>query len=32
MPTLALTKKLLSIFQSEEQDFRPSKMLNEFCV
>ncbi|WP_024693481.1 hypothetical protein [Pseudomonas syringae] len=31
MPTLALTKKLLSIFQSEEQDFRPSKMLNEFC-
>ncbi|MGV0319292.1 MULTISPECIES: DUF7281 domain-containing protein [Pseudomonas] len=31
MPTLALTKKLLSIFQSEEQDFRPSKMLNDFC-
>lgn len=31
MPTLALIKKLLSIFQSDEQDFRPSKMLNEFC-
>lgn len=31
MSTLALTKKLLSIFQSEEQDFRQSKMLNEFC-
>ncbi|RIZ40662.1 DUF7281 domain-containing protein [Pseudomonas putida] len=31
MPTLALTKKLLSIFQSEEQDFRPSKQLDAFC-
>lgn len=31
MPTLALTKKLLSICQSSEQDFRPSKLLDAFC-
>lgn len=31
MPTLALTKKLLSICQSGEQDFRPSKLLDAFC-
>jgi hypothetical protein len=31
MPTLALTKKLMSVYQSDEQDFRHSKLLEDFC-